>query len=59
MKNFTLELNMAKNIDYIEKCSKQKLHTIKFPTKKLMDAYFYVPLEWSYRAPKICVFEIL
>ncbi len=30
---FTLGLNPAKNIDYIEKWVKQKLHRTKFPTK--------------------------
>ncbi len=34
MRKFTLELNAAKNIDYIEKCFKQKLHRIKFLKKK-------------------------
>ncbi len=33
MRKFTLELKAAKNIDYIEKCFKQKLHRIKFATK--------------------------
>ncbi len=30
---FTIGLNTAKNIDYIEKCFKRKLRRIKFPTK--------------------------
>ncbi len=30
MRKFTLELNAAKNIDYIEKYFKQKLHRINF-----------------------------
>ncbi len=30
---FTLRLNAAKSIDYIEKCFKQKLSKIKFSTK--------------------------
>ncbi len=30
---FTLGLNAAKNVDYIEKWFKQKLRKIKFPTK--------------------------
>ncbi len=30
---FTLWLNAAKSINYIEKCFKQKLHRIKFSTK--------------------------
>ncbi len=30
---FTLGVNAAKNIDYIEKCFKQKFHRIEFPTK--------------------------
>ncbi len=47
MKKFTLELNAAKNIDYIEKCFKQVLHRIKFATKNFLEAYLYPPLEWS------------
>ncbi len=47
MRNFILESSTAKNIDYIEKCSKQKLHSIKFATKNSKDAYLYLPLEWS------------
>ncbi len=30
---FTLTLNTAKNIDYIEKCFEQKLSILKFPVK--------------------------
>ncbi len=44
---FTLGLNVAKNIDYIEKRFKRKLRKIKFPTKNLVEAYLYLPLEWS------------
>ncbi len=33
MRKFTLELNVAENIDYIEKSFKQKLPRIKFATK--------------------------
>ncbi len=47
MKKFILELNAAKNIDHIEKCSKQKLHSIKFATKNSVDEYLYLPLDWS------------
>ncbi len=36
-------LNTAKNIDYIEKYFKQKLHRIKFSTKNSVDAYLFVP----------------
>ncbi len=59
MRKFTLELNTAKNIDYIEKCFKQKLHGIKFLTKNSVNTYLYLPLEWSNGASKICIFEIL
>ncbi len=45
MRNFNLELNATKNIDYIKKCFKQKLHRIKFATKNSMDAYLYLSLE--------------
>ncbi len=34
MRKFTLQLNAAKNTNYIEKCFKQKLFRTKFPTKK-------------------------
>ncbi len=47
MKKFTLELNGAKNINYIEKCFKQMLHKIKFATKKFWDVYLYPPPECS------------
>ncbi len=47
MRNFTLRLNAAKNTDYIEKCFKQKLFRIKFPTKKSVDTYVYPLTEWS------------
>ncbi len=33
-RRFTLRLNTAKSTNYIEKCFKQKLFKIKFPTKK-------------------------
>ncbi len=52
MKKFTLERNTAKNIAYIEKCFKQKLHRIKFTAKNSVGAYLYLPLEWSQEAPK-------
>ncbi len=42
---FTLALNTAKNIDYIEKCFKQKLNKIKFPAKNSLDAYLYLSQE--------------
>ncbi len=35
MRRFALGLNTAKNTAYIEKCFKQRLHRIKFPTKKV------------------------
>ncbi len=47
MEKFILELNAAKNIDYIEKYFKQKLHSIKFTTKNSVDTYLYLFLEWS------------
>ncbi len=53
---FILVLNAAKNNNYIEKCFKQKLHRIKFSTKKFGDSYFYISQESSQRAPKICRF---
>ncbi len=39
MRKFTLELNAAKNTDYMEKCFKQKLYRIKFATENSVDAY--------------------
>ncbi len=56
---FILELNAARNMDDTEKCFKQKLHGIKFAMKNSVDAYHYLPLEWSKGPPKICIFEIL
>ncbi len=44
---FTLALNAVKNIDYIEKCCKQKLFIIKVPTKSSVSAYLYLPWKWS------------
>ncbi len=41
----TLGLNTAKDIDYIEKWFKQKLHRIKFPKENPVEAYLYVPQE--------------
>ncbi len=35
---FMLGLIAAKNTDYIEKCSEQKLFRSNFPTKKLVDS---------------------
>ncbi len=32
-------MNTTKNIDYTEKCFKQKLSIIKFPAKNSVDAY--------------------
>ncbi len=55
MRKFTLQLNTAKNIGYIEKCFEQKLHRIKFATKNSAYAYLY-PLEWSQGTSKIWVF---
>ncbi len=46
MKNFILKSNTAKNIDYIDKCFKQKLHKIKFDTKNSTDTYLYLFLGW-------------
>ncbi len=42
----TLELNPAKNTDYIRKYVK-KLFGIKFPSKNSMGAYLYLAKEWS------------
>ncbi len=39
---FTLGLNTAKSADCIEKCFKQKLYKIKFPTKNLVVACVYL-----------------
>ncbi len=39
MRKFTSELNATKNMDYIEKCFKQKLHIIKFATKNFLNTY--------------------
>ncbi len=44
---FFLGLKASKIIDCIEKCYKQKLHKIKFPTKNSESAYLYLPQEWS------------
>ncbi len=48
-----LKWSDAKNINYIEKCFKQKLHRIKFATKNSADAYLNLLMEWSQGAPKI------
>ncbi len=40
-------LNAAKNISYTEKCLKQKLQRNKILKKISLDAYLYVPQEWS------------
>ncbi len=42
-KRFTLALNAAKNIDYMEKCFEQKLFIIKFPTKTQWTCIFIYP----------------
>ncbi len=47
MKNFILESNAAKNIDCMEIYFKQKLHRIKLATKNSVDAYLYLPIDWS------------
>ncbi len=39
----TLELNAAKNTDYIKKCVK-KLFRIEFPSKNSLDAYVYLAI---------------
>ncbi len=44
---FTFGLNAAKSTYCIEKCFKQKLYKIKFPTKNSVGASLYLPLEWS------------
>ncbi len=44
---FFLGLEPSKVIDCIEKCFKQKLYKIKFPTKNLMVVFVYLPEEWS------------
>ncbi len=40
-------MKTAKNIDYIDKCFKQKLYRIKFSTKNSANAYIYLPTEWG------------
>ncbi len=47
MKNFILESNAAKNIDYMEIYFKQKWHRIKFATKNSMIADLYLPMDWN------------
>ncbi len=44
-KRFCLGPNAAKNTCYIKKCLIQKLFGIKFYTRNLVDAYFYLPQE--------------
>ncbi len=44
---FTLGLKGVEHNYYIKKCFKRKLHRIKFSTKKSVDAYLYLPPEWS------------
>ncbi len=46
-RTFFLGLKASKIIDYIEKCFKQKLYKIKFPTKNSMGPYLYLPQEWK------------
>ncbi len=43
MRKFTLGPNAAKSTDYIKKCFEQKLFRIKFPKKKSVGAYVYLP----------------
>ncbi len=59
MRKFTFGLNIAKNANYIEKCSEQKLHRIKFPTKNSANAYLCLTQKWSLGTINICIFEIL
>ncbi len=60
MWKFTLELNAAKNIDYIDKWFKQKLHRIKFSTKNSMDACLYLLLEWRLGSSKdLCFWNFI
>ncbi len=47
MRKFSLRLNAAKNTDYIEKGFKRNLQEIKFATKNVVDAYFYLPQDWT------------
>ncbi len=42
---FTLERNATKNTSDINKCFKQKVFRIKFPTKNKVNAYLYLPQE--------------
>ncbi len=49
-------MDAAKDTHYIEKCFKRKLSKITFPTRNFVDAYSYLPQEWSYGGPNICHF---
>ncbi len=42
---FTLGLNVAKNVGYIEKWLKRNLCKIKFPTKNSVEVNLYLPQE--------------
>ncbi len=44
---FTLELKTVEITDYIRKCFKLKLLSIKILTKKSVDAHVHLPQEWS------------
>ncbi len=49
-------LNTAKSTNYIGKWFKQNLSEIKFSRENSLDAYLYLPQEWSYGALNICYF---
>ncbi len=52
---FALGLKAAEFTDYIKKCFKWKLLSIKFRTKNVEGALVYLPQEWSYGARKIAM----
>ncbi len=56
---FTSALNAAKNIDYIEKCFKQKLFIIKFPIKNSLDDIPINPRNEARGPQRFAIFEIL
>ncbi len=59
---FALRMNATKITDYFKECFKQKLLRIKFPTNNLLDAYLYLPQEWSsgfQRFPFLKCYDVL
>ncbi len=56
-RRFSLGPNATKNTCHIKKCLKQKLFRIKFHTKNSVNAYFYLPQEWTYGYQTLAIFE--